>query len=178
MAGARTLHSRAGPARFPLALFLAFMVQAAGAEVLVVQGQLTDVQGLPWNGPVPIEFGIYDSPVNGSRLWVEAQEVEVLDGLFSATLGDVLPFAEDLFATPDRWLGIAVDGAAGQAARFQLSSSPITIRAIAVESLSLGSVDGTQLERGALTPAKLQACNVGDIFVMGADGWVCKSPGD
>jgi hypothetical protein len=178
MAGDRRHQSKAGLIRIIRVVSLLFLVQAAVAEVIVVQGQLSDDQGQAWSGLAPIEFSIHDSPANGSQLWAEVQEVEVLDGLFSVTLGVVIPLDDDLFASPDRWLGINVDGAGEQAARFRLSNSPMTIHANAVESLPAASVDGNQLEQGALTPGKLQACDVGQVIVMGADGWICESPGD
>ncbi|NOZ09034.1 MAG: hypothetical protein GXO91_09225 [FCB group bacterium] len=80
------------------------------------------------SGTVNLTFGIYAAESGGSALWTETQtSVSVVDGLFHVLLGSVTPLPESLFDSPDRWLGIAVNGDEEMSPRTRLASVPFAL---------------------------------------------------
>ena len=80
-------------------------------EMINYQGRLTDTGGDPVNGTVSITFTIYDDSTGGTAWWTETHAtVQVTDGLFNVILGSTEPLVDTVFADPERYLGIAVDG--------------------------------------------------------------------
>lgn len=165
------------PMRFISAVLLTTMSVMSIADVITVQGQLVDEQATPWTGLIPIEFTIYDAPSGGSALWAESLEVDVLNGVFTITLGTILPLEASLFESPDQWLGLNMGGVGEQSERFRLSASTVAIRATVTESVAPTSINGSLLVTGAVTLDKLAPCNPGEIIVMDIQGWACKVPG-
>jgi hypothetical protein len=164
--------------RYVLLIFLfPAMLNLQAAEMITVQGQVTDALGVPSSGLVNIQFTIYDAPAEGNGLWSDSLEVEIVDGIFTAILGVQQPIDDALFATPDRWLGINIGGAGELPERHRITTSPIAIHAKVAESLPPGSVDGGLLVDGALTLDKLAPCAPTEIIAMGPSGWACKSRG-
>lgn len=60
------------------------------------------------DGPYQMSFKLYASEVGGLPLWMEAKEVTVSNGVFSALLGDVTPLNVGVFDGRALWLGITV----------------------------------------------------------------------
>jgi len=97
-------------------------------NVIDYQGSLTDTDGLPVEGTVSLTFGIYSSETDGTLLWSETQNpVAVTDGLFHVLLGSVTPLPESLFDSPDRWIGLAVEGEDEMSPRTRLASVPFAL---------------------------------------------------
>jgi hypothetical protein len=87
-------------------------VTYVGADVpgmISYQARLTDPAGnLPSDGTYSITFRIYPEESGGTPLWMETQEVNVKDGLFSVLLGKNSPIPSDVFSEPNRWLGVQI----------------------------------------------------------------------
>ncbi len=135
---------------------LLFLAQAAGAipsvapaqplaslqTLISYQGTLTDLDGNSIDGPVTMEFALYDAAFAGNLLWgPESQSVEVSNGLFHVLLGSVEPI-DPANLTGDLYLDITVDGE-GMFPRELLTSI-----AYAVEA---GTLPAGATTRGSLT---------------------------
>lgn len=102
------------PARMLLAalLTLAFPVTPTIAQIprtLSYQAVLTDKSGTPKpDGPYDVTFRLYDVDNGGAPVWTETQTLDVSRGLFSAVLGSVTPFGDDLTFTQPYWLSLQV----------------------------------------------------------------------
>ncbi len=84
---------------------------ATAPRLLQYQGRLSDpASGDPLDGVHTMVFRLYSAPSGGTSLWMEAQDVAVNDGLFSAVLGRTAPLSGDLFSGGALWLGIKVGG--------------------------------------------------------------------
>ena len=89
------------------------------------QGMITDENGNYINGPVSIEFKLYDVESGGTSIWSETQNpVYVSNGLFHVYLGAVNPITSDDFSEPERWIGINVDGEGEITPRNKINSVP------------------------------------------------------
>ncbi|HFC76863.1 MAG TPA: hypothetical protein ENJ27_01395, partial [Candidatus Moranbacteria bacterium] len=61
------------------------------------------------NGKYKIRFAIYNTVEGGVALWQETQELELVNGIFNAYLGDVKPLPESLnFNNGEYYLGIKI----------------------------------------------------------------------
>ncbi len=102
------------PARMLLAalLTLAFPVTRTIAQIprtLSYQAVLTDKSGTPKpDGLYDVTFRLYDADNGGAPLWTETQTLDIRRGLFSAVLGSVTPFGDDLAFTQPYWLSLEV----------------------------------------------------------------------
>ena len=92
--------------------------RAGAPRHLVAQGQLADATGAPIAGTVLLTFTIYASALaDAPALWTETQSVTVTAGLFTATLGALVPLdPAALRDVTDAHLGLAVapDGELGR----------------------------------------------------------------
>ena len=117
-------------ARFALLVlaFIALHAQAAVPNTLNYQGQLNTAIGVPVNATVSITFKLYAAATGGSALWSEAQNIAVVNGQYSAMLGQTVPLPSTLFDAP-LYLGIAVASDAEMTPRVALSSTPYALKA-------------------------------------------------
>jgi hypothetical protein len=151
---------------------LCLPVAAQVPRVLSYQGYLSTSAGQPFpNGSTPVVFRLYTTLTGGSAIWTESQNVEVVNGAFSTTLGSTVAF--DPTQVPfDRlyYLEVTVNGASGLQAmspRQPLSAAPYAIRAagLSASSCAVGSaVTGfNSLGAPICDPLKVkgQACNPG-----------------
>jgi hypothetical protein len=79
------------------------------------QGMLSDSEGTPLNGTLPMTFRIFDDPTSTSaadKLWEETRAgVDVQDGVYSVYLGSVASFdTAQESKTGEFWLEVEVDG--------------------------------------------------------------------
>lgn len=101
-----------------LSLLLPALTQADVPNLGSYQGMLLDPNGAPLTGSANLVLRIYDDPISidpASLLYEEAHSATpVLDGVFSVVLGQASsasgPFGAPLFAAPDRWLEVEVEG--------------------------------------------------------------------
>ncbi|NOZ08720.1 MAG: hypothetical protein GXO91_07600 [FCB group bacterium] len=147
-----------------ITLFLTTLTAQAVPSLIDYQGSLTNPAGEPVAGSLSISFAVYSTESGGSALWSETQNpVVVTDGLFHVLLGSVTPLPESLFDSPDRWIGLAVDGEEEMSPRTRLASVPF-----ALVAANPGPV-GPQGEQG---PAGPQG-STGPQGAAGADGLHC-----
>ncbi|NOZ09243.1 MAG: collagen-like protein [FCB group bacterium] len=133
--------------------------------LLDYQGSLTDDAGDPVTGSVSITFSIYALETGGSALWSETQNpVVVSAGLFHILLGSVNPLPEGLFNSPDRWIGINVNGDGEMTPRTRIASTPYALVA------GNPGPAGPQGETGPQGPEGPQGPQ-GDPGVNGLDCW-------
>jgi microcystin-dependent protein len=96
------------------------------------QGYLTDAAGRSLSGYYTMTVRLYDdvaAPITAT-LWSETHvSVAVRSGRFGLPLGSVTPLPEDLFSTPDRYLGVTVHPHAEMVPRQRLASVPYAFRA-------------------------------------------------
>ncbi len=133
-------------------LFLcALQAQAQDINTLTYQALLTDANGQAvTDGEYNISFRIYDQATGGAALWTEAQRLETVNGVFSATLGRInpldLPFDEPYF------LGVTLSGSTELLPRTTLTASAYSFRAESVVDAAIGA---EQLADDAVTSAKI-----------------------
>jgi hypothetical protein len=129
---------------------------AQDITVIEYQGTITELDGMPVDGPVSITFAIYDAPMGGTKLWEETVVVNASGGDFSAMLGASVPIDPTLWTglSPgdERWLSMAIapDGELLPRQRFQYV--PL---AIAAASVQAGGVDTQALADLAVTGDKI-----------------------
>lgn len=117
------------PARFLLAalLMLALPITRTIAQIprtLSYQAVLTDKSGTPKpDGAYDVTFRLYDVDKGGVELWTETQTLDVSRGLFSAVLGSVTPFGDDLTFTQPYWLSLEVAPDPELASRLPLTAT-------------------------------------------------------
>ena len=51
------------------------------------QGRVLDVDGLPAEGPHTLDFHLYDASEDGTMVWSEVHDVELINGYYSLVLG-------------------------------------------------------------------------------------------
>ncbi|MFH2055174.1 MAG: hypothetical protein ABIJ61_04385, partial [bacterium] len=77
----------------------AISAQAQVPTQISYQGRLLDAADVPISGSVSLTFRIFDDPSGGSELWSETHPVvEVSDGLFKVSLGEITPLSADVLA--------------------------------------------------------------------------------
>ncbi len=125
--------------------------RAAVPQTMSFQGVLTDAGGVPVaDGTYDLTFRIYASQTDPSPLWAETRTgVPVTGGVFSVTLGEVVPLALD-FDAP-YWLGVSVNGGA-EMSRIALASSPYSLNAQQVRGANVFPATGN-VGVGTLSPS-------------------------
>ncbi len=113
-------------------------------QLVSYQGRLTAVGGSAVaNGNYDLTFSIYDAASAGNLIWNENHpSVAVADGLFSAVLGSLSPLTDSVFAGPDRYLEISVNGEP-MGLRTQLTSAGYAFRTATIDGTTGGTIIGT-----------------------------------
>ncbi len=77
-----------------------------------LRGELTNLAGVPLQGEVDLDFGLYETPDVATPLWWESHFAVALEGgEFEARLGTYEPLSPILFEQfPGLWLAVSVDG--------------------------------------------------------------------
>ncbi len=137
---------------------------ASVPQTINYQGKLTDSGGAAVNATVTMVFSIYNGSTGGTALWTETHSVDVVNGIYSVTLGDstpiTLPFDEQYY------LGVKVGSDAEMTPRQALTSVGYSFAADTAGtaadfsgSLS-GDVTGTQSSTAVSQVGGLSAANV------------------
>jgi len=153
-----------------IAVVLLLAVLASGPAAGVVgevsyQGLLLDDLGDPITGPVDLSFSLWDQAENGSELWNEDHlDVDVLDGVYSVSLGSIATLTPALLAGGSLYLEVAVESET-LAPRQRLLAVPYAIRAGVAESVVSGSITAASLG---------EACSAGEALVETGSGWACS----
>ncbi len=118
----------------PIAIFISLLADitpafAVVSDLIPIGGILTDLDGVPLDGPVQIALALYDAETGGSKLWSDELEIQVDAGAFTAYLGDNEPLdLLDIVGAEELWLGITV-GSDSEAERILLAAVPYAIEA-------------------------------------------------
>lgn len=153
----------------------------AAPKLVNYQGLLTDETGQPITECVDLTFRIYDAATAGSVVWQETHtNVCPVDGRFTVVLGEgdvPTPIDDAVFATAERWLGIAVGVEAELAPRTRMTSMPYSQRVNTVDRASGGAIAGTvEIEVPAVKGEDLYQ---GGLVVHGSSAdFVVISPAD
>lgn len=92
-------------------LALCLTAQAEVPHTFNYQGKLTDSGGDPITGTVELKFAIYADNLGNDLLWKETHStVEVVDGLFTVSLGSIATIGPTVLDGSMRWLGVVVEG--------------------------------------------------------------------
>lgn len=129
-------------------------------EYIGYQGVLRDGEGKLISGQVNVTFRIYDSltaqfsacrPDVSPCLWEEKHSnITVRDGRFSVLLGNAgSPIPSALITSPDRFIGVQVEGYAEMQPRQRFSSVPYAMRTDYANNLS--APDGNPLSAVSVT---------------------------
>jgi len=111
------------------------LMTALFGQTLSIQGVLRDNTGASVaDGQKNFTFSLYTVVSGGTKTWDETQQINVVNGVYSATLGAVNSLA-GLNYNVSYWLGISVDGAEEMTPRTKLTLSPYAIA---------GGVQGTK----------------------------------
>ena len=128
---------------------------AAVPSLISTEGLILDDEGLPQEGPVAIDFAIYDSDVGGEALWSESHDVVPTTGYYQLLLGQQADL-DGVFDAGDVYLGISIDGGDELEPRHPMGSVPYALVADNVT--------------GDITPSSIA---VGGLPVIDASGnWV------
>jgi parallel beta-helix repeat protein len=91
--------------------FGAFAVVAWAVPPMInYQGAIVDSNGIPLNGTITLRFSMWDDSVAGTYLWIEQQDVLVIDGLFDVELGRATPISRTVFDNDSLWLQVQAQG--------------------------------------------------------------------
>jgi len=139
-------------------LLLSLMATSTAAYAVPTQlghqGRLLDVDGIPLEGLVSLEFQIYDSLEDGTVLWSEFHDVELINGYYSLVLGaDELdnPLEDTLFEEDELYLELTVDDDEELEPRQALNAVPYARLAGTATNVSGGFVDASEIRVGGTT---------------------------
>jgi hypothetical protein len=97
---------------------------ADAPTVIPYQGRLTNASGQPVNAILPMTFALYAGATGGTAAWSEAHpNVSVVDGLFTAYLGDTVPLSTAVLNN-NPYLGLKVGSDSEMTPRQRLGSVP------------------------------------------------------
>lgn len=104
-------------------------------------------------GTFKIVFSVYAAPTGGSPLWTETQTVPVTDGLFSVSLGSVVPIPQALFAEAERHLGVKIENDPELVPRQRIVSVGYAFRAEVADDV-----------KGMISPASVNISGAGPVI--------------
>jgi len=125
---------------FAVCCLLSVPASAAVPHLIRYQGQASDANGVPLEGPYSLTFRLYNAETLGTVLWQETpSNVSISKGHFSVLLGQVTPLNVDWSAP--LWLSIQVGTGTELSPRQRITSVPLALRAAVAESLAGGGTD-------------------------------------
>jgi hypothetical protein len=108
---------------------ITLILSSLSAQALSIQGVLRNTDGSTVsNGEKTFLFQVYTVETLGSNVWYETKTLNVINGVYSYTLGDGTSMSDLNFGI-EYWLGISIDGAAELTPRTKLTLSPYAIMA-------------------------------------------------
>ncbi|MBC8414012.1 right-handed parallel beta-helix repeat-containing protein [bacterium] len=138
-----------------VSLFLSPAISSAQVpQTINYQGYLTDDLGAPVNGFFDVFFELYDSETLGASQWSETQNVEVIQGVYNVTLGQINPIAVSMSST--LWFEVAIDEDGSttiepgeiMSPRQKLSAVPFAINADRLDGLDSADFAASVHEHG------------------------------
>jgi hypothetical protein len=145
-----------------------FVSQADVPHIINFQGLLTDpINDTPLTGNYLMEFHLYDAQTGGTLLWVEQQDVTVVNGIFNVEIGSVAPTTNplepDYFDNTTPYLEIKIYNSGWETLtpRQQLTSTPFAMKAAVADNVVSDSVVTESIAAGAVTREKISTNAVG-----------------
>jgi hypothetical protein len=118
------------------------------------QGRVLDADGLPAEGPHTLDFHLYDAAEDGTMVWSEVHDVELINGYYSLVLGaDELdnPLEDELLRDNELHLELTVGDDEPLSPRQALNAVPYSRLAATATSVNGGSVNASEVSiSGAL----------------------------
>ncbi len=121
----------------------------ATPKTISYQGVLTDINGTPQNsGSYEMTFSLYEADSEIVHIWRSTKTVLVNKGVFSAVLGNDVPFNATTDFSKQYWLGIQIGTGAELTPRVALTASGYAIRSSIADSavVSANAVNATNAE--------------------------------
>jgi hypothetical protein len=100
---------------------------AAPPSTLVHQGRLVGPAGGPLQGPTTLVLSLYTQASGGSPVWTETESATLVDGYFTATLGDQSSLGALDFGGSSYWVEVAIQGGAALSPRAPLRAVPVAM---------------------------------------------------
>lgn len=151
-----------------LVFLLSFQLAlAAIPPTLNYQGHLTDSSGVPVDGPVDMQFAIYDVATGGTApLWSVSRSVIVDQGVFSVELGSsTAPLPPGLFESP-LWMGLTIGTDAQMTPLRPISSVGFSFKAgdaDTLEGVHASTLDQSEHVIDTANPHSVTAAQTGAI---------------
>lgn len=165
-----------------------FYIRAADADfphLMTYQARLVDVDGVPFDGNFDLEFSFYDARTGGLRIWNEAQNVNVVDGVMDVVLGDTRPLNETAFDAEEVWLEVRVPTTGFTFDRVRVTATSYAFRVQSLEGSRGGTVTGTATFEGVVRlgndldlPDGIQLVNsMGTLSIISGTSTITIEPG-
>ena len=103
-------------------------------EKIGFQGKLTNAANQPVNGAQTVTFRLYAAATGGTAFWSETQSITVVNGLYTAYLGEVTPLSSLPF-NAIYWLSVEIGNDGEMVPRTMFAHTPYAIRARVAETL-------------------------------------------
>lgn len=112
-----------------------FLTLAQIPRTISYQGILTDNNGKSKpDGDYEFTFSFYETESGSEAMWSETKTLTVTKGLFSTSLGDIVPFGAEIKFDKQYWLGIKVGNEVELTERIALNSTAYSLSAANVEN--------------------------------------------
>jgi hypothetical protein len=149
--------------------FLALLLSTAHAVPTQMghQGRVLDVDGLPAEGPYTLDFHLYDAAEEGTMVWSELHDVDLINGYYSLVLGaDELgnPLEDELLRDYELHLELTVGDDEPLSPRQALNAVPYARLSATATSVNGGPVNASDVSIG------------GALVIDSSGAWVGTTP--
>lgn len=144
--------------------------QSSIPGTVTFQARIADGAGVPLEGSQFFETMLYDAPIGGNVLWVEAHQATFVGGVVSVELGSDSAFPSSLFEGGELWFTLEMDGDGEMTPRRRVGSVPFARRAATVEALDAATeVPAGFIDQAAIASNSIDGVRVVDGSLSGAD---------
>ncbi len=150
-------------------VILGILTAQASVPLLISnQGRLLNAAGQPVTGAVSMIFSIWDDSTGGNQLWSETQTIQVSDGIFSTSLGGMVPLDQMIFRNSMLWLQTQIPGDVPMMPRQKLNSNPFAFTSEGVNGDVMTSPSSIMIGNLAAAQSQIDITARGDtgIFAM------------
>jgi len=118
------------------------------------QGDLRNLQGIPVpDGQHVLLLSFYNSASGDAAFYSESISANVVNGIFSVTIGKAKPLPDSLLFDKGYFLGVSIDNSAELAPRTSLTSVPYALHAQIADGLSPNAYIPPGLILGSIAPS-------------------------
>jgi hypothetical protein len=125
------------------------------------------------NGEYSIRFAIYSDPESNGIIWEESQNIKIVNGIFSASMGTVNSFPNNLnFDDADYYLGIKIGSDSEMKPRKKMGAVPLAINSMYLDGEKIGKKEGDILQlgkNGKIDIDQLPTGNGNNDLILGND---------